>query len=383
MIDRQAGRAAGKRRVVLISGYHDYRTPKRASIHQIADGMVRCGFDVTFISTRFSRLSRRKGDSRLFLWDKANRVEMANGIRCFLWRTTLHPFRAGFAPADTLIGALFPGYANLPSKTFDQLVSAADDIILEAGIPAIYLRRIRRLNPDANVICYCTDRPDTVGSHPAIRSMLVRDQQLVDHFVLRSAAMADYFDFAPDRLSQVGFGIDKEEFASIGPSPYPESGGAAVSVGSMLFDGSFFEIAAPAFPDIQFHVIGSGTDLQPGANLHVHSEMPFAETLPYVKHASIGIAPYHPAPAAEYLADTSLKLAQFEYFALPAVCPHFAAGKRPSRFGYEPGDPQSIRNAVDAALAMAGKVEPRNFPDWTEVAMRVLEPQAYPDTALR
>lgn len=371
-----------KRRVVLISGYHDYRTSKRASIHQIADGLVRCGFDVTFISTRFSRLSRRKGDSRLFLWDKAGQVETVNGVRCFLWRTSLHPFRTDFAPLDAAIGALFPAYANLPSETFDQLVRSADDIILEAGIPAIYLRRIRRLNPAAKIVCYCTDRPDTVGSHPAIRRMLVEDQHLVDYFVLRSATMADYFDFAPDRLYQVGFGIDRQEFAGIGPSPYPAGSQSAVSVGSMLFDESFFAIAAPAFPDLQFHVIGSGSELKPSANLHVHSEMPFAETLPFVKHASFGIAPYRPAPAAEYLADTSLKLAQFEYFALPAVCPHFAAGTRPSRFGYEPGNAQSIKDAISAALAMVGKIEPRSFPEWSEVAMRVLEPQSYADTSL-
>ena len=374
--------ASGKKRVVVISGYHDYRTSKRASIHQIADGLVRDGFDVSFISTRFSSLSRRTDDSRLFLWDRANQLEVVNEVRCFLWRTSLHPFRSGFGPADALLGKLFTGYANLPNATFDRLVSEADYLILEAGVPGIYLRRLRRLNQHAKIICYCTDRPDTVGSHPVVRQKLIEDQQLVDHFILRSPAMADYFDFAPGRLYQVGFGIHQEELATIGQTPYPAASQNAVSVGSMLFDKTFFDIAAPAFPDLQFHVIGSGADLEVGSNLKAYSEMPFAKTLPFVKHASIGIAPYRPAPAAEYLADSSLKLAQFEFFGIPAVCPHFAVGTARSRVGYQPGDEQSIKEAVAAAMALVGTIKPRSFPDWSEVALRVLEPTSYADAAL-
>lgn len=382
MIHEQVSSAPKKQRVVLISGYHDYRTPKRASIHQIADGLVRCGFEVAFISTRFSNLSRTKGDSRLFLWDKANKVETVHGIECLLWRTSLHPFRANVGAWDSLMSRLFPMYANLASGDFDDLVSRADYVVIELGVPVIYLRRIKSLNPQAKIVCYCADRLDTVGSHPFVLSRLLEDQHLVDHFMLRSPAMAEYFDFARDRLFHAGFGIDHEQFGRVGPSPYAVGSHIAVSVGSMLFDESFFPAAGPAFPNLQFHVIGSGADLEATSNVHVHSEMPFADTLPFVKHALIGIAPYRPAPAAEYLADTSLKLAQFEYFGIPAVCPHFAVGTCQSRVGYEPGNEQSIRRAVEGALDMVGKIQPRSFPDWSEVAIRVLEPRSYADPVL-
>lgn len=370
-------------RVVLISGHHDYRTAKRASIHHVADALTGCGFEVSFISTRFSWLSRYAGrDSRLFLWNKANRVEVVNGIQCLLWRTSLHPFRSGNRLADAVLGRLFAAYANLPNAHFDRLVTEADYLIIEAGIPAIYLRRLRRLNPAAKIICYCTDRPDVVGTHPFVRQILIEDQHLVDHFVLRSRAMADYFTFVAGQLYHAGYGINPDEFENIGPSPYRTSGKTAVSVGSMLFDESFFDVAAPAFRDLQFHVIGADAEVEPGPNLHAHPEMSYADTLPFVKHASIGVAPYRAAPGGEYLADSSLKLAQFEYFGMPAVCPHFAVGQSGARIGYEPGDAQSIRNAVERALTLVGKVEPRDFPDWSEVAMRVLTPTAYPDTAL-
>jgi 2-beta-glucuronyltransferase len=380
-MDMRAGLGADAKRVVLISGYHDYRTAKRASIHQIARALAECGYDVSFISTRFSWLSKRRGnDSRLFLWDKANQVEIVDGIRCLLWRTAMHPFSSGNRLGDALLGTLFPAYAELPSATFDDLVSQADYLIIEAGIPAIYLRRLRRLNPGAKIICYCTDRPDVVGSHPFVSQRMAEDQHLVDWFVLRSRAMADYFNFVSGPLYYAGYGIDPEEFESIGPSPYDNGERAAVSVGSMLFDEQFFAAAAPAFPDLRFDVIGAGTELQGGPNLHNHSEMPYADTLPFVKHAAIGIAPYRAAPGGEYLADSSLKLAQFDYFGLPAVCPHFAVGDSTGRVGYEPGDPQSIQAAVATALGLVGKTEPRSFPTWSEVAMRVLNPGAYADT---
>jgi 2-beta-glucuronyltransferase len=376
-----ASLGAEAKRVVLISGYHDYRTAKRASIHQIAHALARSGYDVSFIATRFSWLSRRRGtDSRLFLWDKANQIEVVDGIRCLLWRTSLHPFHSRNRLGDAFLGTLFPAYAELPSAIFDDLVSQADHIIIEAGVPAIYLRRLRRLNPAATIICYCTDRPDVVGSHPFVRQRMIDDEHLVDYFVVRARAMAEYFNFVSGPLYRVGFGINPEEFANIGPSPYHDGDRAAVSVGSMLFDEQFFAAAAPAFPDLQFQVIGSGTELQGPPNLHVHAEMPYADTLPFVKHAAIGIAPYRAAPGGEYLADSSLKLAQFEYFGLPAVCPHFAVGDSAARVGYEPGDPQSIQAAVTKALALVGKVEPRSFPTWSEVAVRVLNPAAYPDT---
>ena len=110
--------------------------------------------------------------------------------------------------------------------------------------------------------------------------------------------------------------------------------------------------------------------------------MPFERTLDFVRHASIGIAPYASVAGADYLAESSLKLAQFEYFGLPAICPHFAVGTSASRIGYEPGDEASIRRALSAALSMGGPVERRSFPSWDEVALQVIEPRRYGATLI-
>jgi 2-beta-glucuronyltransferase len=367
---------AGKR-AVLISGYHDYRTGKRASIHQVADGLVRAGLKVAFISTRLSLLSRLTGDSRLFLWNRANAVETENGVECLLWRTFAHPFSSRSKALQWLSGLAYESYSELPNDAFDQLVRDADYVVVESGAAAIYLPRIRRLNGRAKLIYYGADRLETINAHPFIRNRLEEDQGLVDHFCIRATGLKDDFPFAQGRLYKSGFGISDDEYADVGPSPYPPGETVAVSVGSMLFDSTVFELAASHFPEMQFHVIGCGGTFDAPANVHIHPEMSFERTLPFLKHASIGIAAYAPVPGAEYLAESSLKLAQFEYFGLPAVCPSFALGSSPSRFGYEPGDERSIASAVAAALSKVGSAETRAFPTWEEVALQVIEPVRY------
>jgi 2-beta-glucuronyltransferase len=367
-----------RKTIAILSAFHDYRTAKRASIQQIADGLVELGHDVSFISTRFSRLSKIVGDSRLFLWDKANKIEIVNGIRCYLWRTPVHPFQSRQPLVNAAMTRLFPIYAEAPNRQFDQLLRDADYLIVESSVAAIFMRRMKRLNPDARIIYYAADRLDTVGAHPFVHRRLIEDAALIDHVCLRSPKMALDFAWAEGKLYRAEFGVNTEEFDAVGPTPYPADRKTAVSVGSMLFDASFFALAAPLFPDIDFHVIGCGAELHGPPNLHVHPEMRFRDTLPFVKHAILGIAPYRPAPGVEYLAESSLKMAQYGFFALPTICPEFAVGDASGRFGYRPGDAESIRVAVASALDAAGHVAPHSFPTWRQVAERVLDPRSVP-----
>ena len=329
------------------------------------------------MSSRFSLLSRLTGDSRLTLSDRANRVETVNGIHCLLWRTHIHPFRSSNPLLNWLMNAIYARYAEAPNATFDEVIAHASYIIVESSAAAIYIRRIRRLNPTAKVIYYAADRLDTVGAHPFIQRRLTEDDALIDHFMLRSAKLKHDFPSAKGRLYKAGFGIDPGAFDDVGPSPYPAGTTSAVSVGSMLFDPTPIQMAAPLFPDIEFYIIGSGMQFEAPANVHIHSEMPFAATLPFVKHATVGIAPYRFTAGADYLADSSLKLAQFEHLAIPAVCPSFAVGESPGRFGYDPGDTASIVSAFTAARANAGLLVARPFPAWVEIARQVVEPQEW------
>ena len=258
----------------------------------------------------------------------------------------------------------------------------ADYILVESGTAAIYLRRMRRTNAHAKIIYYAADRLETINAHPFVRQRLSEDDALIDHFSLRAEQLKDDFPNGGGRMYKAGFGINASDFAHVGPSPYARDEEVAVSVGSMLFDPSVFQLAAANFPQLQFHVIGSGTNFEAPSNVHLHEEMPFERTLAFVKYAKIGVAAYAPAAGAEYLAESSLKLAQFDYCGMPSVCPHFAVGSSPGRIGYEPGNKASVRSAVSRALSMVGRVKKRSFPSWEDVALQVIEPEHYAATSL-
>jgi 2-beta-glucuronyltransferase len=369
------------KKIVVLSAYHDYRTAKRASIHQVARALAKLGHDVSFISMRFSHLSRWKGDSRLALSDRSNRIEMVDEIKCYLWRTMLHPFASNKAPINAMMGAFFEIYAQTPNKIVDQFLSAADYVIIESSVAAIFVRRIHRLNQQAHIIYYATDLLDTVGAHPFVQRQLEKDGALIGHVSMRSPRMMNDFKWAGPRRYRAEFGVDVSEFSDVGQTPYAAACNV-VSVGSMLFDPSFFQAVAPSFPDVTFHVIGCGMKFSAPENVIIYDEMRFRDTLAYLKYATIGVAPYRPAPGTEYLAESSLKLAQFEYFGLPSVCPDFAVGTNASRVGYQVNDVDSMCRSLSRALEMVGTVPQRQFQSWEDVAARVLTPQNYPDTAI-
>jgi 2-beta-glucuronyltransferase len=366
------------RNIVIISGVHDYRTPRRGSIQALADAMVRLGDEVTFISVRFSPISRAKGDPRLFLWPRANRPETVNGVACYLWRTPFHPFRTGLAAVDRSTRALFSAYASLPDRFIDDALRAASHIIVESGLSIMLIRRARRLNPRARIIYRGSDALRTINAPPALAAELRRRADDVDAFCLLAERMAADFAWATEKTYIVPLGVHRADFADIGPSPYGD-GINAVTVGSMLFDRSFFQEAARSFPDVRFHLIGTGEAFRAPPNVRHYNEMPFKATLPYIKHADVGIAAYRPSADSGYLAQSSLKLMQYEYLGLPAVCPDYAVGTSPNRFGYPPGDRAGIAQSIRRALAHGRFAGAARFPDWDEVALRLLEPERHAD----
>ncbi|MGO8846274.1 MAG: hypothetical protein ACLQFI_13225, partial [Methylocella sp.] len=76
-------------RILIISG-HDFRSPRKANIHFIAQELAKIA-SVRFLSVGFSNLSLIKGDPRLELAGQANVARHDNGVECFLWKTFVHP----------------------------------------------------------------------------------------------------------------------------------------------------------------------------------------------------------------------------------------------------------------------------------------------------
>ncbi len=365
----------GRRRIVMISGYHDYRSKRRADLHFLCEAFAREA-EVFFLSVRYSLINRLQVDPRHDLTARANRIETVDGVRCLLVRTLLHPIRLP-APLAVLERAAYRRFGRRLPHLAVEAVAQADIVYVESGIAVTYLPAIRALNPRARLIYVGSDGLATINQAAPIREALRAHAGLLS--AARLAAPQLRADLPPEvPCYLIPHGIDRAQFARAAPSPYPAGSRNAVSVGSMLFDESFFRIAAALFPDVVFHVIGSGATMAPPGNVRLYPEMPFAETLPFLKHCDVAIAPYR-AGVPAYLTHSSMKLAQYNVLGKPAVCPEAVAGSGLGRFGYVPGDPASIDAAIRAALDQ-GSVAPGPHLSWDAVAERFLEPERWPET---
>lgn len=362
----------------LVISVHDFRSRRKASVHFITQELAKRGA-TRFFSVGFSRLSEHRGDTRTDLKDRANRTEIVDSVQCYLYHKTWHPFtlrKAALLPFERL---LFRAYRATMPSIFRRWVRWADFIFVESGMSPIFIADIRRLNPNAKIIYLASDDLSVVGAAETVKRDFAKHFDKIDTVRLPSRFLLDGLPhgrsavFAPH-------GIDRSLAEKSYPNPYGTRKGC-VSVGSMLFDASFFNIAAPLFPDVDFHIIGAGKaveGLDDRPNIIVHAEMPFAETLPYVQHAAFGVAPYRDADTPKYLIDTSLKLKQFGLFGIPAVCPDFALGDTPGRFGYRPGNADSISAAIKSALAYDTPIS-IDAPSWSDIVDRLLTPDRFPE----
>ena len=82
--------------------------------------------------------------------------------------------------------------------------------------------------------------------------------------------------------------------------------------------------------------------------------MPFAETIPYLKHANAGLS----NRSLGTLTD-SLKIKQYTYCRLPIIGSSQNQCDKPYMFFYEPGNEASIESAVQNALAFDRSRVPR------------------------
>ncbi len=365
----------------LVLSAHDYRSPRKAGVHFIAEELAKRG-RTRFFSLRYSFLSRYTADPRLTLDAEANRIDIHNGVECYLWKTLIHPFntrRNWLRLAETW---MYRWYSKGQNSVLHQWIQEASVIILESGVAPVFFDLIKRLNPDATIVYRASDALETINVAAYVNDTFTRIAADIHTIVLPSKALAETIP-SSHNLAFVPQGIDYSIAEKADPSPYGP-GIHAVSIGSMLFDPSFFILAAKNFPNIHFHIIGSGQPRHSeyGTNVSVYGEMPFAQTLPYIKHAQLGIAPYSSNNMPAYLRDTSLKLLQYDFFSLPAICPTFIAADYPNRYGYQIGNAESITQAINHALNPHARSIPRPVFSWSQVTDRMLAPQLFRDTEM-
>jgi len=363
----------------LFISVHDFRSLRKASVHFIAAEMAKRG-TARFFSVGLSRLSEHRGDTRSSLSNRANRVELEAGVECYLWKKSWHPFAIRKKAFTLVEAAMFRAYRGLIPRIPEQWIREADVVFIESGLAVVFIADVRRINPSARIIYLASDDLNVIGCADTIKLDFVRNFDMIDTVRLPSRYLLSGMPHGTTSIF-VPHGIDRSVAEPRYDNPYKRL--SCISVGSMLFDKIFFEIASRAFPEIDFHIIGAGKAAAglESENVMIHPEMAFVKTLPYLQHAAFGVAPYRDTDTPIYLIDTSLKLRQFGLFGVPSVCPYFALGDTPGRFGYTPGDAISIEAAIRNALGNKQEINVDALA-WNEVVDRILTPAAFADAGL-
>lgn len=341
-------------RVILVSG-HYYESKRRAGFHWLAYAYWQAGWEVLFITASISTISRLRGDPRFeypVLEEQGKVKTVADRLLSYVWYTPWHPadFRVGVV--NRIVWPLFARYGNLPVGAAAEVVKGADLIILESTPGLMLFDQFKQLAPSARFVYRVSDDLRLIRNHPVVRT---REARVAPRFDLVSSPCSyihRHFAHLPNAVVHP-HGINKSHFDTPAANPYAAGTRNIVFVGNSHFDYDFTDRACRLFPDVQFHIIGPISGLPAHPNLVTYGEIPFADTIPYLQHADVGLQIRAYSHGAESLSD-SLKVLQYTYCRKPYIAPDFLRTERPNLFCYQPGDDASIQAAVDGALRFDG-----------------------------
>jgi len=359
--------------VVFVSP-HYIKSKRKAGFHWLADAFERRGWDVVFLCAGYSLFSHLRGDKRAreIPIRELNRVAILNDrLKSFVLFGYWHPINLHNAALNRLTTRVFREFGRHSIQKLQPLLSSirkADLFVFEGGHTFFLYDYFHSINPHARYTYRMSDDMRVLSCHPSI---LEEEERVVAGFDLISVPSPLLLKRFGDskQLVFMPHGLSTHPFDASSESPYRERGKTnVISIGSTLFDSSFFDIATDLFPNLDFHVIGYNRKLPKRKNLRYYGEMRFEDIVPYVKFADIGVAAYRYCRGAEYLADSSNKISQYTYCRLPLIAPDFLRREDcGNMFRYRPGDRASIGQAIQSALEFDGsKIKWPNVVRWDE-----------------
>lgn len=340
--------------IVLISG-HLFESQRRAGFHLIAESLGNVGHNVVFMTAPYSKLFRLK---RHYFNDfqviKNRLIPQGRNILSYVHSTPFHisNFRNDILNALTskfyLIYQAFPFSAQMKEK-----IAQADVIIFESTPGLFLFDTLKKINARAKFIYRVSDDLELLGAHP---SLIGYEERVFPRFDLISVPSRFIYDKIKGKQTGGGgrlklqyHGIDKSLYDREYDSPYQKGGIHAVFIGISRLDYDFLREASVLRKDIMFHIIGPIEPKVIGPNIKYYGEMPFKETIPYVKHANIGMHTLAYSIGAESFSD-SLKVHQYTYCGLPIIAPTYLRTKRRNSFYYTLDSSKSIERAIDQCL---------------------------------
>jgi 2-beta-glucuronyltransferase len=359
--------------VVLVSN-HYLESRRKAGFHWLADAFWRAGWDVLFVTESISLVSWLRRDLRFSypIFREAHQLRtVRERMASYVWLTPYHPMNLRYSLLNHVAEPFHYLYRHFPLRRIKRAVSDADVFVFDSDHGLFLFDRFKRLNPRAKFIYRVSDDIPMMRHHPIV---LRHETRIAPQFDLISVP-CDYIHKRFAHLPQVilqKHGLKKELFDAPSTSPYQGPGPFIVYAGKDYVDRDFISRAVRLLPNMSFHVFGAIPDLPSSPNLHAYGERPFADIVPYLKHADVGLQARSYSPGAECLTD-SLKMLQYTYCRLPIVAPLFLKHDRPHVFYYEPGDDASIVRSVQDALAYdRAQIDTNAVQSWDEIASRMM-----------
>lgn len=365
-----------KRTITFITG-HYYHSARRAGFHNLADAAHRAGFQVNFVTTGYSLLSYLRRDYRTKVRGinkNLNRaIEVRPGFVSYVHFTAWHPMTLIVPALNRLSYSLMDAYGEMGLGKLSAIVENTDIFVFESSPGLFLFERIKRENPHAKMIYRVSDDLRTLRSpHPRLLDL---EQEIAPHFNVVSVPtpwMLDIFkDVENVRVDR--HGIDKKTYDDVVASPYNHGSKNTVFVGTFKLDEFFLEKAARAYSEVNFHIIGPVQSSVKRGNVHFYGEIPFKETVKYIKFADCGLLCNAYTNESSKVFSDCLKVIQYRYCGLPIVSPEFIDLNREGVYYYEPGNEDSIKESLKQAflagpdLSYADEVR-----SWDEVFKAIL-----------
>jgi 2-beta-glucuronyltransferase len=361
------------RRVVFVTS-HYLNSDRKAGFHWLAESFWRNGWQVLFFTESISWLSllrRRDPRCQYPIVREANRLHQVRPrLSSYVWLTPFHPINLRVGALNRLSGPVLKLYPRFGLGEAERAVAQADLFVFDSDHGLFLFDRFKEINPRARFVYRVSDDIRMMGHHPVVPA---QEQRIVPQFDLISAASSVF----PRRYAHVpnvffhNHGLEKELFDRPHANPYRTPVPNVLYVGKHYFDADFMARAIRLFPGWSFHVFGAVGDLPAAANLTCHGERPFAELVPYLQHADIGLQALTYTPGAEWFTD-SLKMFQYTYCRLPIVAPRYLQHDRPHVYYYDLGDDASIRHALLAARDHdRGQIATASVLSWDDLASKL------------
>ena len=263
-------------------------------------------------------------------------------------------------------------YGLMLPRSLMMALEKADLVIFESTSAISLFKIIKQINPHAKIVYRVSDDLKLIGVPKSVLSLEERIAPCFDLISVPSESLYNKFShLQTTRLQR--HGINKQIFDGIYEKPehFNDFEKNLIYAGMGFFDHNFLSIAAKLFPSWGFHIIGPIEQKIIMPNIVYYGEVPFTETLPFLKHADVGLQILRSHISVESFSD-SLKIIQYTYCGLPIVAPADLVSRRSHVFSYIFDDENSIRDALMRSVDNDVEIDRSNILSWDELVEDML-----------